>query len=63
VQNVTSRHDHRLELERMVRAVGIGHGDGLQWRVVEGDTHLRGGLLVEAPVAADANGCNRNGLV
>jgi hypothetical protein len=62
VQRVTRWHEHRSKLERVLDAVEIWDGDGLQRRVVEGDAHHGGRLLVEAPVAAEADVGDGNAL-
>ncbi len=63
MQSVTRRHEHRSELEGMLDAIGVGDSDGLQRGVVEVDAHHRCRLLVEAPVAAEADVRDRNALV
>ena len=63
MEGVSGRHEHRLELERVLDAVGIGNRDGLQPRVVEVHAHPCGGLLVEAAVAAHADVDDGNALV
>ena len=63
IQGMTCRHEHQSELERVLDAIGVRNGDWLQRRVVEIDAHHRCRLLVEAPVAAEADVGDRNALV